>query len=257
MTQENRTLKESFLLDPVEHVTRGSSDELLVARKRGQKGKQGQTAAEPWNFTRADYARRKGKLKFSQSSRWVPNRLKENLLNTIHFVMSPERKPPVTEGVNLRDFYHGHLLAPHGESVKPAGAGSYDESTPPGVFRKAYGVAARKTLSNPRAAVLYHTMEDMPRGEGVPPGDARFNYLTLLADNKPRPRQAPNINVARSWIGSKGPYDQSFTMYFLIDQSATIHVVAGPRSELEKLIGPSLEPRRTPAEELDDLFGRS
>jgi hypothetical protein len=66
------------------------------------------------NFTPSDFQalRRAGKdLTIAQdSSGWFPSKLQENLLNTLRFVLGSSLSPRGTDGVNVLDLFHGHLV---------------------------------------------------------------------------------------------------------------------------------------------------
>ena len=66
-----------------------------------------------WNFTPSDFSKLQGAgkdLTIAADSTWFPSKLQQNLLNTLRFVLGPKISPPATEGVNVLDFFHGHLV---------------------------------------------------------------------------------------------------------------------------------------------------
>jgi hypothetical protein len=66
-----------------------------------------------WNFTPSDFAQLQGSgkdLTIAPDSSWFPSKLQDNLLNTLRFLFGPKISPRGTEGVNVLDFFHGHLV---------------------------------------------------------------------------------------------------------------------------------------------------
>jgi hypothetical protein len=67
-----------------------------------------------WNFTFSDFQALRGARRdltiALDSGRWFPSRLQENLLNTLRFLLGPSVSPRGTEGVNVLDLFHGHLV---------------------------------------------------------------------------------------------------------------------------------------------------
>jgi hypothetical protein len=67
-----------------------------------------------WNFTPSDFqalrAARKDLTIAQDSTGWFPSKLQENLLNTLRFLLGPHVSPRGTEGVNVLDLFHGHLV---------------------------------------------------------------------------------------------------------------------------------------------------
>lgn len=69
--------------------------------------------AEQWSFTRDDFAKLRAlgrELTFSKRSDWFPQELKANLKRVLEYSLDPDLKPTSTDGVNLKDFFHGHLV---------------------------------------------------------------------------------------------------------------------------------------------------
>lgn len=65
------------------------------------------------NFTPSDFANLQGvgkDLTIAADSSWFPSKLQDNLLNTLRFLLGPKISPRGTEGVNVLDFFHGHLV---------------------------------------------------------------------------------------------------------------------------------------------------
>jgi hypothetical protein len=67
-----------------------------------------------WNFTPSDFQALRGARKdltiAPDSGGWFPSKLQENLLNTLRFLLGPDVSPRGTEGVNVLDLFHGHLV---------------------------------------------------------------------------------------------------------------------------------------------------
>jgi len=66
-----------------------------------------------WNFTPLDFAKLRGAgkdLTIAPDSTWHPSKLQDNLLNTMRFLLGPKISPGGTEGIDVLDFFHGHLV---------------------------------------------------------------------------------------------------------------------------------------------------
>ena len=66
-----------------------------------------------WNFTPLDFAKLRGAgkdLTIAPDSTWLPSKLQDNLLNTMRFLLGPKISPGGTEGIDVLDFFHGHLV---------------------------------------------------------------------------------------------------------------------------------------------------
>jgi hypothetical protein len=66
-----------------------------------------------WNFTPSDFTNLQGAgkdLTIAKDSSWFPSKLQDNLLNTLRLLLGPKISPGGTEGVNVLDFFHGHLV---------------------------------------------------------------------------------------------------------------------------------------------------
>jgi hypothetical protein len=66
-----------------------------------------------WNFTPSDFAKLQGTgkdLAIAKDSSWFPSNLQDNLLNTLRFLLGPKVSSRGTEGINVLDFFHGHLV---------------------------------------------------------------------------------------------------------------------------------------------------
>jgi len=229
------------------------------------------TKKEDWNFTPADYAALVASgqtLTFSSDSAWFPAPLKENLLSTLSYLLGSKEKKQGTEGVNVQDFYHGHVVLKQpdedplpkdlqgrlnaffakekelkvkvfGEeiiSVTEENVGKYAEVVQ-GTIPLAKDLLT-EAVKQKDAAVLYHTFEFVSpsdvKGGSFKPGDPRRNYLTPLDTNKPAPYSPPDPEDASSY--SKD-YSQIFQFAFLIDNKGEIHVVPGSVRELGTLTG--------------------
>lgn len=112
----NRNPQPGFALRNQQVVTpiaqRCDSGVMIQRQKEKGREKDKKKAEEDWNFTPADYAaliKKKGKLKIAEDSSWFPKELQVNLLNTLNALLDPSRKPSATEGVNVKDFFHGHV----------------------------------------------------------------------------------------------------------------------------------------------------
>ena len=105
-----------------------------------------------WNFTPSDFGKLQSggnDLTISQDSSWFPSKLQDNLLNTLRFLLGPKISPRGTEGVNVLDFFHGHvvvdkkdlLLDWEGKKRPPEQAMKHAEE-----FERQEKLAAAKTL---------------------------------------------------------------------------------------------------------------
>jgi Domain of unknown function (DUF4157) len=219
---------------------------------------------EDWDFTPADYAqlrKGKGELKIAADSSFVPSKLQDNILATLRYALDVKRKPAATAGVNLYDFYHGHLAVPNddkGLSVDAIEARSkfkkefkrqtekslgdeYAKVTTKNL--KAYtkaigstlpllGTAMEEGAKIKGAAVMYHTYETTAAGLGIDPQDPRRNILTPLDTNKPRPYKVPKGKS--DWTDA---YINYLEFTFLVDQNGEVHVRPGTIAPLSTVIG--------------------
>jgi hypothetical protein len=219
---------------------------------------------EDWDFTPADYAQlRKGKgdLKIAADSSFVPSKLQDNILETLRYALDAKRKPAATAGVNLHDFYHGHLAVPNndkGLSVDAMEARSkykkefkrqtekslgdeYAKVTTKNL--KAYtkaigatlpllGTAMEEGVKIKGAAVMYHTYETTAAELGIDPKDPRRNILTPLDTNKPKPYKVPKGKS--DWTDE---YINYLEFTFLVDQNGEVHVRPGTIAPLSTVIG--------------------
>jgi len=219
---------------------------------------------EDWDFTAADYAqlrKAKGDLKIAADSSFVPSKLQDNILATLRYALDAKRKPAVTAGVNLYDFYHGHLAVPNndkGLTVDAMEARSkfkkefkrqtekslgdeYAKVTTKNL--KAYtkaigstlpllGTALEEGVKIKGAAVMYHTYETTAADLGIDPQDPRRNILTPLDTNKPRPYKVPKGKS--DWTDA---YINYLEFTFLVDQKGEVHVRPGTIAPLSTVIG--------------------
>jgi len=212
-------------------------------------------SAPEWNFTPSDYSKLKGrgrKLVLHKSSYWLPFKLRQNLLNTLHYLLDESRIPLATEGVNICDLYHGHLVA-----LKKAEKPHLEEGMSMSSALKAYTDAANETLKIQGAAVVYHTFEfyrPTPMKEGAP----RRNYMTPLSTNIPEPYTPPDINSAFS-ILTRGGYSPAFTFDFLINNEGVVYAMPrilfdiGLKGGLEAIVGRPINGRAR-VEDIEEFF---
>lgn len=228
---------------------------------------------EDWEFTPADYealAASGQKLRFSSDSDWFPAPLKENLLSTLDYLLGSKEKKKGTEAVNVKDFYHGHVVLKQrdedplpkdiqnkinayyakerelktkvfGEEyvdVNEENVGKYAEVVQ-GTIPAAKDLLT-DTVKQKNVAVIYHTFEYVApsdvtaSGGSLRPGDPRRNYLTPLDTNKPGPYSPPDPDNASSYTKD---YSHIFQFAFLIDNTGEIHVLPGSTRELGTLTG--------------------
>ncbi len=219
---------------------------------------------EDWDYTPAEYAalkKGKGDLKIASDSSWVPTALQDNILNTLRYTLDPQRSPAATEGVNVVDFYHGHLVVPDNDKglsidamdarskfkkelekqTTKALGGEYEKVTAKNVGAYTKGIKATlpllakamdEVMKIKGAAVMYHTYEMTAQDKGIKPHDPRRNYVTPFDTNVPKPYQLPK--------GAKDYTDQyvhylEFT--FLVDENGEVHVRPGGRDPLSTITG--------------------
>lgn len=246
---------------PISHVSQSPG---LVQRK------------EDWDFTRKDYQillKKKGALKISSDSSWFPNTFQENLLNTLNFLFDPKAKTPGTEGVNIKDLYHGHVgldkkihKSGHPQNLsekrtkfeekqaelhkKALGGDASNPVTKANVqeFKKAEeaslplaGDMLTDAAKEKGVVVVYHTFEfskpsDL-KGGSLKPGDPRRNYMTPLDTNTPASFSPPDPENASSWSDN---YWELFQFSFLVDEKGEVHVRSGSTKELSSVTGTPL-----------------
>lgn len=218
--------------------------------------------ADDWDFTPADYDALKAEqkdLSFSPESAWMPQKLKDNLLATLKFVLDSEASPAMTEGVNIQDFYHGHVGVPRGQvtSAQSTAAEAYDAQRK-SEFSKAKGESFDATFENldkynealqvteASAAkllekvfetdwvVVYHTFEyKSPKSGEIEPGDKRRNILTE-GGGSPRQWGQQAKGSASNW---QGTYASMLQFSFLIDKNGVIHATLSSADQLSVVTG--------------------
>jgi hypothetical protein len=234
------TLRNQLQVTP---VAPGIGTGVVVQRQNeNEKKKKKKKAGEDWNFTPADYAtliEKKGKLKIADDSSWFPKELQDNLLNTLNALLDPARKPSATEGVNVNDFYHGHVaVAKKGTPILPTRITDKRETyyTEKGrsqnksqeTVNKLAGELLSAMVKKKGIAVIYHTFErndpsDLA-GKHLESGDRRRNYKTPLDTNEPDQYSPPKKDDAGSW---QQDFHNVMQFSFLIDNKGEVHVRAG------------------------------
>jgi len=218
---------------------------------------------EDWDFTPADYdALKKGKkdLTFGTDSAWVPQKLKDNILATLKFVLT-STKPVRTAGINVKDFFHGHLVIPKrkvtkelatgvpgfekaSEDLEKKGKGGSEDVTAAniGTFSKAMEEIEKlatpvvnEALKIKGAAVIYHTFEFS--GPEMKVGDPTRNIITDIGGS-PKSYKPPDIDNASSYTNE---YKHVLQFAFLVDENGVIHVTVGSTYNLSRVTGTPLE----------------
>jgi hypothetical protein len=216
---------------------------------------------EDWDFTPADLGtltKGGGKLTFDADSAWFPDAFKKNLLTTLDTLLDPKRKVAATAGVNVRDFYHGHVgikgarpsdlrklmtaarSAEESEYTKALGK-SFADVTQANLpaFRKAVTAALPRATALLEATaklkdvvVIYHTYEsNMP--SGMKAGSPTRNFITPLGGTT-SPYSPPDIGNASSWMDE---FSSVYQFSFLIDEKGAIHVRPSSVRELSTVTG--------------------
>lgn len=290
------TIKSDIMLDPAEYSPGAASGRKLLAHELVHVGQQraaaGITGAHSplskagegvvqrddkipgWNFTPADYAtllKGKKELTIASESGWVPKKLQENILNTLRYTLDPKRTPLATEGINVQDFYHGHLVIPNDAKIPLAASSkrSAFEDKKEAMEEKTLGKSGKVTKDNladytkampallpdygafldeavkiKGAVVIYHTFEwstpsDLKKtGKGIQPGDPRRNYMTPLDTNTPKPYTPPDMGSASSY--SKD-YTHITQFAFLVGPDGAAHVRPGTTRQLSTVAGVALD----------------
>ncbi|MGE0615429.1 MAG: hypothetical protein AB7P04_07295 [Bacteriovoracia bacterium] len=219
---------------------------------------------EDWDFTPKDYQtlmEAGGSLKFEADSEWAPVELRENLLNTLNYVLDPKLAPSSTEGINVKDFYHGHLgcdgpnrLSEIREEVSgietrvfaPYELAWYDAPTPATLDKfiaavkdgeAEWGKYLTRVLNEgycEKPVVIYHTFE--MSGPSMAPGDPRRNLRTAMGDAKPTHYSPPDRGSASSWMNE---YSNIFQFAFLVDQRGVAHMTWSSTLQLSRVTGRS------------------
>ncbi|HTQ86965.1 MAG TPA: DUF4157 domain-containing protein [Candidatus Solibacter sp.] len=226
-----------------------------------------------WNFTPSDYAtlvKAKKDLTIASDSGWVPKKLQENILNTLRYTLDPKLAPSATEGINIMDFYHGHLVVPKdvGISADASSKRSAFEAKEQEVEKTTLGAAGKPTKENvgaystalvkilpdfgavleegvkiKGAAAIYHTFEfttpsDLKKkGKSLGVGSTRRNFITPLATNVPTPYTPPDTSSASSYTQD---YFHLTQFAFLVGPDGAVHVRPGTVGELSTVTGTPL-----------------
>ena len=247
-----------------------------ATKKPTQDTKSTTKPADDWDFTPEDYAQLTSggkKLKVSSDSAWFPAPLQENLLATLNSLLGPTEGPRGTHGINIRDFYHGHVVIKKqkqddflpdnvqsklstyfaqqkGEYTKALGGKDFNPVTPETL--PAFTEAVKRTsevatdvlneaLKEKGVAVVYHTFEEAKhRPPEIKSGDPRRNYVTPLDTNKPQPFSPPDPDRASSYSKE---YAHVFEFGFLIDRNGEVHIRPGSIREFSTFTG---KPEDTP-----------
>ena len=236
-----------------------------------------------WNFTPEDYAKLRGAKKdltIASDSSWFPAKLQDNLLRTLAFVLGPtvpvvfqpdiitpmmsfckatKISPPATEGINAKDFFHGHLVVKKDpatdKEVKAAVKASekFDKDLAKErkkaigdvSFTKGYSMNDKKiaayqkvlekaqpslgslmesTSNLPGAALMYHTYEF------ISPHDLKVKGQKIKSDDPRRHYVTPlDTNTPQQYTPpSPDTYEKEFThvakFSFLVDTQGAVHV---------------------------------
>ncbi len=225
---------------------------------------------EDWNYTRADFSALKksqGDLKLSADSSWVPAKVKENILSTLRFALDAARSPTVTDGINLNDFYHGHLVVPNTGKSSDVSIDADEarhkfgrdlkkvkEDTLGGEFEDvkaknydAYAKALKTTypalaksmdeiVKTPGGGVMYHTYE-ISRPADMSPSDPRRSIFTPFATNTPG-----NYHLKKGMTDFTDEFVNFMEFTFLADKNGEVHVRPGGRDPLSTVIGKPVPP---------------
>jgi hypothetical protein len=228
-------------------------------------------ASEKWNFTPEDYAhllQSGGSLTFSSESQWLPRTYLENVQETLVHALKKSEGPSVTDGVNVTDFFHGHVLCegrnryqkvfetPVESQIDEVFSRHHEKSFvflsellfP--LFRNAMNEVQSilgKTLEwtlNPenceRSGVLYHSYEVVAPADApqMPPNDPRRNFWKQNGKVSVDHFQA---DESHPWKSPGGDSVYIAQIAFLIDQKGTIHVTYGSLRELSLIVGKVLD----------------
>jgi hypothetical protein len=245
--------------------------------KEKEKPKQTNAPADDWDFTPDDYAQLsagKKKLRVSSDSSWFPEPFQANVLATLNYLLGPTEGERGTYGVNVRDFYHGHVCIKkeklEQEGFPPTNVtdkiGTYHgyktsaEATIGGLTGRvteqnlpAYTQAVQRSLPaagdalNEAAKVknvgiVYHTFEEKEHRPEMRSGDPRRNYWTPNDTNTPEGFTTPDPDFAPSYsIGPKAPFIHVFEFGFLVDRNGEVHIRPGSLRELSTVTGKPLD----------------
>ncbi|MBI4404673.1 MAG: hypothetical protein HY537_10950 [Deltaproteobacteria bacterium] len=224
-------------------------------------------AKTSWNFTPSDYSdlmKQNKKLTFHEDSYWFPEVYARTLLEVLHWSLTT--KPEVTWGINVNDFYHGHVLC-----KKPLD--SDIEKNERNIFSRLYE-RSRKTLYDAvdgkseeeyqthfahylsimneiemRAGdfltklhstgkciderLLFHSFERVGPA-GMKPGDSLRNFMAFPNATTPIPYTPPDIENADSY---QQEYVNVVQFFFLVDETGQLHVTVGFPQDLSKIVG--------------------
>jgi hypothetical protein len=227
-----------------------------------------------WNFTHEDYralVRRGGQLRFASDSDWFPKELRANLKATLDYALDPALSPSVTDGINAKDFYHGHIGCDDesravrreiGQEVEQAlkledkvfadrgfehdylgdtaeatdTVRRYGEAVKAGetVFGEMLERLIRRKLCK-RLLVVYHTYEAHHPADGVLRNhDPRRNIVTYDDKLKPIGFRPPELDNASSWTDL---FANVMQFAFLVDREGVIHVTFGTTHQLARVTG--------------------
>ncbi len=220
---------------------------------------------DDWDFTPADYTallKQKQNLRFEADSAWFPRPLQENLCKTLIFALT-STNPARTAGINVDDFYHGHLLVPRGKKTaelgkklsefetkadelqgKALGRKSFDPVTKQniGAYTKAMQETEKlatpileEVLKVPGAAVIYHTYEYS--GPKMKPGSPIRNILTPIGG---APAGYDPSGIEKSANQYSDDYDNILQFAFLVDEKGVVHVTVGTKPNLSRVTGTPL-----------------
>jgi hypothetical protein len=250
---------------PSEEPLNISQSSPTLIQRKGEKD-------EDWDFTPADFealTKKKGKLKVSSDSSWFPKPFQDNLLATLNALLDPKRIPSATEGVNVRDFYHGHVVLPgktyptfpsavtekretyykkkkelyekalgsERGDVTAENIGKYTEAVK--TTLPLAGDVLKEVAKLKGAAVIYHTFEVATpkelsaKGEKLAEGDLRRNHITPLDTNKPVPYATANPDSAFF----SPDYFTVLQFSFLVDAKGEVHIRTNSTDELSTVTG--------------------
>ena len=221
---------------------------------------------EDWNFTGQDLRslqQRRTQLRFAADSNWFPAPLRENLRNTIIYLLAPSSAEARTQGINPTDLFHGHLVVPHGADpqsllslrdawtqdlvstrqrvlspeprVTDQNLAAYRGEV--GRLSATSGPLLNAAVRQRGAAVIYHTFEFAAPGSPqaqIQAGSPRRNFRTPLFTNVPEPYSAPDPDNASSY---QRDYTHIYQFSFLVDRMGVIHVRPDFRQELSDVTG--------------------
>jgi hypothetical protein len=202
--------------------------------------------ADDWNFTPTDYQNLTnggGDLSFASDADWLPQELKDNLMKTLKHVLRKDTTN--TEGVNTKDFYHGHVVCPKPckeEQNKPRqayekAAKDYEDKHPKTdeetvkAWKASLVKEEEKLLGDllklcvkTGCGVVYHTYETS-KPKGMDADDPRRNIFTPTGNGKEdtphefKPTPAPG-STRDAYDDFAGKYCFLFEFAFLIDKRA-------------------------------------